>query len=101
MHVQDAVDACYRLVSAVHSMWKPIKREFDDYIANPKASGYSALHTGECCVSAVEGLMRRMSAERLLLLPFPSNCSTFQHLPCVHACMQDAPSACIHVPCRH
>eukprot|EP00198_Chlamydomonas_reinhardtii_P000523 XP_001689858.1 predicted protein [Chlamydomonas reinhardtii] len=42
---QEAVEACYRLVSAVHSIWKPIKREFDDYIANPKPSGYQALHT--------------------------------------------------------
>ena len=53
--LQEAVEACYRLVSAVHSIWKPIKREFDDYIANPKPSGYQALHTGGrgvrvCCV---------------------------------------------------
>ncbi|KXZ48440.1 hypothetical protein GPECTOR_28g850 [Gonium pectorale] len=41
----EAVESCYRLVGAVHSLWKPIKREFDDYIANPKPSGYQALHT--------------------------------------------------------
>lgn len=44
--IQEAIPACYRLVSAVHSIWKPIKLEFDDYIANPKPSGYQALHTG-------------------------------------------------------
>lgn len=44
--VQEAIPACYRLVSAVHSIWKPIKKEFDDYVANPKPSGYQALHTG-------------------------------------------------------
>ncbi|GIL60849.1 hypothetical protein Vafri_15365 [Volvox africanus] len=43
--LQEAVEVCYRLVGAVHSIWKPIKREFDDYIANPKQSGYQALHT--------------------------------------------------------
>ncbi|GLC43641.1 hypothetical protein PLESTM_001498700 [Pleodorina starrii] len=43
--LQEAIDVCYRLVNAVHSIWKPIKREFDDYIANPKQSGYQALHT--------------------------------------------------------
>lgn len=41
----DAVQCCYRLVSAVHKLWRPIHGEFDDYIANPKASGYQALHT--------------------------------------------------------
>ncbi len=44
--LREAIDVAYRLVGAVHSIWKPIKREFDDYIANPKPSGYQALHTG-------------------------------------------------------
>lgn len=34
--MQDAVETCYSLVSTVHSIWKPIPFEFDDYIANPK-----------------------------------------------------------------
>mmetsp|Transcript_2426 Transcript_2426/g.6180 ORF Transcript_2426/g.6180 Transcript_2426/m.6180 type:complete len:1385 (-) Transcript_2426:794-4948(-) len=42
---RDAVEAAYKLVSVVHSIWKPIPQEFDDYIANPKPSGYQALHT--------------------------------------------------------
>ncbi|WIA39982.1 hypothetical protein OEZ86_013411 [Tetradesmus obliquus] len=41
----DAVQCCYRLISAVHKLWHPIHGEFDDYIANPKPSGYQALHT--------------------------------------------------------
>ncbi|KAF6260029.1 hypothetical protein COO60DRAFT_940116 [Scenedesmus sp. NREL 46B-D3] len=41
----DAVQCCYRLISAVHKLWHPIHSEFDDYIANPKPSGYQALHT--------------------------------------------------------
>ena len=26
-------------------LWRPIANEFDDYIANPRASGYQSLHT--------------------------------------------------------
>ena len=42
----DAVEVCYQIMALVHSVWKPIPREFDDYIANAKPSGYQALHTG-------------------------------------------------------
>ena len=38
--------ACYQIMALVHSVWKAIPHEFDDYIANPKRSGYQALHTG-------------------------------------------------------
>jgi len=40
-----AIAACYRLLPAVHRLWPPVRGETDDYIANPKASGYQSLHT--------------------------------------------------------
>ncbi|CAI5520719.1 unnamed protein product [Closterium sp. Naga37s-1] len=40
-----AVEACYNLLCVVHSLWTPIGGEFDDYILNPKPSGYQSLHT--------------------------------------------------------
>ena len=27
---------CYSLLTTVHGLWRPIRGEFDDYIANPK-----------------------------------------------------------------
>ncbi|OGT57469.1 MAG: hypothetical protein A3F14_05375 [Gammaproteobacteria bacterium RIFCSPHIGHO2_12_FULL_43_28] len=36
---------CYTALSVVHSIWQPIIKEFDDYIANPKPNGYRSIHT--------------------------------------------------------
>eukprot|EP00897_Mesotaenium_endlicherianum_P008878 jgi/Mesen1/8018/ME000426S07172 len=44
LHVA-AVEGCYNLLSVIHSLWTPIGGEFDDYIVNPKSSGYQSLHT--------------------------------------------------------
>ena len=42
--VVDKVDTCYRVLGAVHSLYKPLWR-FKDYIAIPKANGYQSPHT--------------------------------------------------------
>ncbi|KAF5184763.1 Gtp pyrophosphokinase [Thalictrum thalictroides] len=41
----EAVSCCYNLLDIVHRLWTPIDGEFDDYIVNPKPSGYQSLHT--------------------------------------------------------
>ncbi|KAL4323944.1 hypothetical protein GQ457_11G014290 [Hibiscus cannabinus] len=40
-----AVQCCYSLLNIVHRLWTPIDGEFDDYVVNPKPSGYQSLHT--------------------------------------------------------
>ncbi len=43
--IVDKVDTCYRVLGAMHAMYKPVPGQFKDYIAIPKSNGYQSLHS--------------------------------------------------------
>ena len=40
-----SVEDCYRVLGKIHSEYRVIPGEFDDYISTPKKNGYQSLHT--------------------------------------------------------
>lgn len=43
--VTDDLGSCYAALGIVHSKWRPVPGQFDDYIASPKENMYQSLHT--------------------------------------------------------
>ncbi|WP_286234888.1 GTP diphosphokinase [Thalassotalea sediminis] len=43
--IVEKLQDCYGALGIVHTSWKHLPNEFDDYVATPKANGYQSIHT--------------------------------------------------------
>lgn len=43
--VVERLQDCYAALGIVHTLYRHIPQEFDDYVANPKPNGYQSIHT--------------------------------------------------------
>ncbi|MDR9829504.1 GTP diphosphokinase [Vibrio sp. FNV 38] len=43
--IADRLQDCYAALGVVHTKYKHLPSEFDDYVANPKPNGYQSIHT--------------------------------------------------------
>lgn len=43
--VTDRLQDCYSALGVIHTNWRHIPSEFDDYVATPKPNGYQSIHT--------------------------------------------------------
>lgn len=43
--IVDELQGCYGALGLVHTSWKHLAKEFDDYVATPKSNGYQSIHT--------------------------------------------------------
>ncbi|MBQ4831920.1 GTP diphosphokinase [Pseudoalteromonas sp. MMG010] len=43
--VVERIQDCYGALGIVHTNWRHLNKEFDDYVATPKQNGYQSIHT--------------------------------------------------------
>ena len=72
--IAQGVQDCYNALGVVHTLWRPMPGQFDDYISNPKDNHYKSLHTTVSVDSdAVEVHIRTIQMDRVAEYGFTAN----------------------------
>lgn len=61
--IVDTIDDCYRTLGIIHTTWRMIPSEFDDYISAFKANGYRSIHTAVIGPSRGDGGNQRIEIQ--------------------------------------
>jgi len=59
----DTVPECYKVLGIIHSNWRMIPSEFDDYISAPKPNGYKSIHTAVIGPPNADGERQRVEVQ--------------------------------------
>ena len=58
-----SIEDCYRALGLIHTSWRMIPEEFDDYISVPKPNGYRSIHTAVMGPAGPDGARQRVEVQ--------------------------------------
>ncbi len=61
--IVETVEDCYRALGLIHTRWRMIPEEFDDYISAPKPNNYQSVHTAVIGPPTEEGGRQRIEIQ--------------------------------------
>ena len=61
--IVDTIEDCYRALGVIHTRWRMIPSEFDDYISIPKPNNYQSIHTAVVGPPAAGGNRQRIEIQ--------------------------------------
>ncbi|MEE2692769.1 MAG: bifunctional (p)ppGpp synthetase/guanosine-3',5'-bis(diphosphate) 3'-pyrophosphohydrolase [Pseudomonadota bacterium] len=61
--IVDKVEDCYRALAVIHTGWRMIPSEFDDYISAPKPNNYRSIHTAVIGPPRADGGRQRIEIQ--------------------------------------
>ncbi|WDI30528.1 bifunctional (p)ppGpp synthetase/guanosine-3',5'-bis(diphosphate) 3'-pyrophosphohydrolase [Hyphococcus flavus] len=59
----DGIDDCYAALGVIHTNWRMIPTEFDDYISAPKPNNYRSIHTAVIGPPSSDGRRQRIEIQ--------------------------------------
>ena len=61
--IVDSIPDCYLALGVIHSSWRMIPTEFDDYISAPKSNNYRSIHTAVIGPPSKDGRRQRIEIQ--------------------------------------